>query len=76
MHCRKGVLRIFTKLTGKHLCQGLVFNKVTGPRLATLLKKKLWHRRFPMNFAKFLRTPFIYRTTPVAASVLVVTCQR
>ena len=25
---------------------------------ATLLKKKLWHRRFPVNFAKFLRTPF------------------
>ena len=25
---------------------------------ATLLKKRLWHRCFPMNFAKFLRTPF------------------
>ena len=23
-----------------------------------LLKKRLWHRRFPVNFAKFLRTPF------------------
>ena len=27
-------------------------------RPATLLKKRLWHRCFPMNFAKFLRTPF------------------
>ena len=25
-------------------------------RPATLLKKRLWHRRFPMKFAKFLRT--------------------
>ena len=26
---------------------------------ATLLKKSLWHRCFPVNFAKFLRTPEI-----------------
>ena len=26
-------------------------------RAATLLKKRLWHRRFPLNFVKFLRTP-------------------
>ena len=25
---------------------------------ATLLKKRLWHRYFPVNFEKFLRTPF------------------
>ena len=28
-------------------------------RPATLLKKRLWQRRFPVNFAKFLRTPFL-----------------
>ena len=27
-------------------------------RPATLSKKRLWHRCFPVNFAKFLRTPF------------------
>ena len=27
-------------------------------RPATLLKKRLWRRCFPVNFAKFLRTPF------------------
>ena len=27
-------------------------------RPATLLKKKLWHRCFPMNFVKFRRTRF------------------
>ena len=26
---------------------------------ATLLKKRLWRRCFPMNFVKFLRTPFL-----------------
>ena len=25
---------------------------------ATLLKKRLWHSYFPVNYAKFLRTPF------------------
>ena len=56
--CKKGVLENFAKLTGKHLCQSLFFNKVAGLRPATLLKKKLWHRCFPVNFAKFLRTTF------------------
>ena len=37
----KGVLRNFPKLTGKHLCQSLFFNKVLGLRPATLLKKRL-----------------------------------
>ena len=30
--------------------------KLQGP--AALLKKRLWHRCFPVNFAKFLRTLF------------------
>ena len=55
---RKGVLRNFVKFTGKHLCQSLFLNKVSGLRPATLLKKRLWHRCFPVNFVKFLRTPF------------------
>ena len=29
-----------------------------GLRPTTLLKKRLWHRCFPVNFVKFLRTPF------------------
>ena len=58
---RKVVLRNFAKYTGKDLCQSLSFNKVTGLRPATLLKKRLWRRCFPVNFAKFLRTSF-YRT--------------
>ena len=49
-------------------CQSLFFNKAAGLRPAILLKRRLSHRCFPMNFAKFLRTPFFYRTTPLAAS--------
>ena len=29
------------------------------PQPATLVKKRFWHRSFPMNFANFLRTPFL-----------------
>ena len=35
------------------------FNKVAGLRPATLLKMRLWHLCFPVNFAKFLITPFL-----------------
>ena len=52
--CKKGVLRNFSKFTG-------------GLRPATLLKKRLWYRYFPVNFAKFQNT-FLYRTSLVAAS--------
>ena len=55
----KGFLRNFVKCIGKNLCQSLFFNKVAGLRPATSLKKRLWHRCFPVNFAKFLRTPFL-----------------
>ena len=60
---RKGVPRNFEKLTGKHLCQSLFFNKVVCLRPATLLKKRLWHMCLPVNFAKFLRTTFWQNTS-------------
>ena len=59
MFREKGVLRNFAKFTGKHLCQSLFSNKVAGFRPATLLKKRLWHRIFPVNFTNSLRTPFL-----------------
>ena len=55
---RKGVLRNFTKFTGKHLCQKLFFYKVASLGPATMLKKRLWHRCFTGNFAKFLKNTF------------------
>ena len=39
--------------------QSLFFNKVAGLRPVTLLKKRLWHRCFIVNFAEFIRTPFL-----------------
>ena len=56
--CKQGVLKFLAKFTGKHQCQSLFFNKVAGLRPAILSKKRLWHKGFPVNFAKFLRTPF------------------
>ena len=60
---KKGVLRIFSKFTGNHLCQSFFFNKVAGPKgfikkgvleqVCNFIKKRLWHSSFPMNFAKF-----------------------
>ena len=46
---KKVVLKSFPKLTGKHLCQSLLLNKVAGLRPATLSKKRLRIRCFYMN---------------------------
>ena len=56
--CKKCVLKMLAKFKVKHFCQSIFFNKVAGLKPATLWKKRLWHRSFPANFAKFLRTPF------------------
>ena len=52
-----------------------LYDKKSAPRNfvslrpATLLKKRLWYRCFPVDFMKFLRTPF-YRTALTTGSVL------
>ena len=61
--CKKAVIRNSTKFTGNHLRQSLFFNKVAGLRPAALLKKRLWNRCFSVNFARFLRTPFLQNTS-------------
>ena len=61
--CKIGVLKNFSKFTGKHLCQSLFFSKVAGLKPATLLKKRLWPRCFPVNFEKSLRTPILQSTS-------------
>ena len=57
--CKNGVLRNFSKFTGKHPCQSLFLNKVAGLTPAHLSKKRLWHRCFPVTVDKFLTTPFL-----------------
>ena len=59
MLCNKGILKKFAKLIGKQLRQSLFFNKVDSLRPATLLKKRPWHRCFPVNFANFLRKAIV-----------------
>ena len=65
---KKSVLGNSTKFTRKHLYQSLFVNKVAGLRPATLLKKRLWHRCFPLNFVKFLRAPFYIEHVCTTAS--------
>ena len=49
----------FVKLTVKHLYWILIFNKVVFLQLVLSFKKRLQHIYFPVNFAKFLRTPIL-----------------
>ena len=54
--CEKCALLKFHKTHSKTPISESLFKK-------TLLKKRLWHRGFPVNFATFLRTPFLQNTT-------------
>ena len=50
------------------------FSKVAGLICCNFIKKRLLivpYRCFPVKFAKFLRTPFFYRTPLVVASVII-----
>ena len=55
--CKNGVLKNFATFTGKHLCQSLFVIKLQ-PNTCNFIEKRLWHRCFPVNFVKFLGTPF------------------
>ena len=59
--CRNRFSYKFRKIHRKTPVPESLFNKVAVLRPATLLKKRLWYRCFPVNFVKFLRTRF-YRT--------------
>ena len=50
---KKGALKNFVTLTGKHLRWSLLLIKLQTFRPATLLK---WNKYFPVNITKFLRT--------------------
>ena len=56
--CVKGVLRNFTKFTGKRLCQSLFPNKIAGLRPAILLKKRHWRSCFLVNFCEISKNIF------------------
>ena len=60
MFYRKGILENFAKLTGKHLCQSLFFNKASDSAQV-----------FSCEFWKISKNIFFYRTPPVAASEMI-----
>ena len=59
--CKKGFLRNFAKFTAKYQCQSMC-------QPATLLKRKLCHRCFPVSFCEISKNNIFYRTPLVAAS--------
>ena len=59
----KKVFLEFSQNSQENTCARVFFNKVTGLRSVSLLKKRLWHRCFPMNLAKFLTTPFFQNSS-------------
>ena len=63
MFYKIGGLKIVLKFAGKHLKWSLFFYMP-----AILIKMRLWHRCFPVNLGKFLRTP-ILRTHPIASAL-------
>ena len=66
---KKSVLRNFTKFTGKHLCEGLFFNKVASLRPATLLKKKTLVQMFTCEFCETSKNIFFTEHLWATASV-------
>ena len=62
MFYKKIVLKNFVILTGKYLYWSLFWTKLQAWRPATFLKNRHQHRCFPVNTAKFLRTPILKKT--------------
>ena len=55
-HRRCSIKKVFFKISQnsqENICAKVSF----------ILKKRLWHRCFPVNFAKVLRTPFLQNTS-------------
>ena len=69
--CKKDVLRNFAKLTEKHLCQSLFFNKGAGlrPKACIFIKKETPAQVFSSEFCEMSKSTFSYRTPPMAASI-------
>ena len=64
---KKGVLRNFTKFTGKHLCQNLFFNKFAGLRQrcyrTPLLAASEFNNFIQSNAAKIKKVSLTFQLT-------------
>ena len=58
MFFKIGVLENCAIFTRKHLCWSLFLIKFSKKFIKNFIKKRLQHRCFPANIAKFLRTTF------------------
>ena len=67
---QKGVLRNFTKLTGKHLYQSLFFNKVAGLRSTTFIKKETTAQVFSCEFCEISKNTFFTEHLCTTGSIL------
>ena len=72
--CHPYVTRMYSYVTCMSLVCGFTMNpwrcsvrkgvlRNCSLRPATLFKKRLWHKCFPVNYAKFLRTTFLQNTS-------------
>ena len=66
-------LKYFAEFTGKYLHRTLFFSNFTDLSLTTLLKKRLQHLCFPMNFV--IKDTFFTGTPPVTASAFKLFCK-
>ena len=64
----KSVLQNFAKLTEKHLCQCLFFNKVAGLKTATLIKKETLAQVFSCEFSEIFKNVFFTEHLRTTAS--------
>ena len=60
---------MFFEIGAEYLVLEFLFNKVADLKACNFIKKRLQYRCLPVNIAKLLKTAFVYRTSPVAASV-------
>ena len=71
-HRRCSKKKVFLKIlqnSQENTCARVSFSEKLADRgPATVLKKRLWHKSFPVNFVKFLRTSFLNTTSGVASS--------
>ena len=65
--CKKRVLRIFAKFTGKHLCQRRFFCR---PHACNFIKKEIMTQVFSCQFCEVAKNTFSYSTPPPAAFIL------
>ena len=50
------VIKNLEEFAAKHLCWNHFFSKVANLKIEALLKKRILHMRYSVNFAEFFRT--------------------